>query len=217
MNGTEILDRIILEESRMRIFDPREPRISSIGLCNRRQVARALGRVADTIPWEYGEAGHVLENRVYERILRIYPDAVHEPAVETWIPGVYCHPDIYVPSERHCIQVKSGDASSASWGQLKPYHRDQVWGEWLAWMMTGPYAAGFDAIPLSYEVLYLDRSSFGRVRLSVPVRFDQRKAAHLIEKFWEVARSIEFEILPPRPKVRSWECYDCNLKGECWE
>ncbi len=203
-------------------FDPREPRVSKIGLCARRQVAEALGLIESTIPPELAEAGHLLELAAFNRIASVKGcrDAVHEPSVETWVPGVMCHPDIILPTNRHVIQVKSvRTADSGSWGDVAPYHRDQVLGEWAAFRATGGfYPRGsqrkYPFLPERYELLYLCRESWGLKYISVPVPWDRVRAEELKRKFLSIAAHIILEKLPPVPMKPEPDC-QFSLTNRC--
>ncbi len=210
-------------------FDPRQPRVSAIGLCVYRQVSRALGNhVEPEFPWIYGEAGHLLQYGAFMRIKAAYPDAENEVSVETVIPGVYCHPDIIIPSLKKCIQVKSADASSATYGNATPYQVDQCLMEWVSWQHSRQWTSedglrSGEFVPAEYEVLIRDRESYGRPDLdvSVPVRWDPNRARLLTAKFHEIDFYISAEILPQKPAKRQFDCWfstenHCVLFENCW-
>lgn len=210
-------------------FDPREPRVSCIGLCAYRQVSHALGLHAEReIPWVFAEAGHLLQWSAYLRIKEEYPDAEFEISVETVIPGVLCHVDIIIPSLGYLIEVKSQEHTAASYGKAHPYNIDQVLMQWVCFQHSGRWTSqdgkrAGELVPRGAEVFVRDRITYGHpdFDMSNPVRWDPNRAAALRRKFEEIHFHIETGIMPEKPRKREPDCYfsadnHCPLFENCW-
>ena len=231
MTSSEILQQAMDAETSP--FDKREPRVSKIGLCARRQVLEALGVIDNDIPWEFCEAGHILQYAAFQRVRSIFPFAEEEVAVETPIKGVYCHPDIVVLEENLCIQVKSSMAARDSFETVASYQRDQVLMEWVSWRHSRKYVHynreddcyNFNwphkkFVPSRYEILFLDRETYGKIHTSVNIPWDGVRARELQAKFEMIADCIAEWMVPPIPKTKQADCWlgqPCQIYNQCWK
>lgn len=213
IKATEIIDKVLAEERKPR-FPLREPRVSSIGYCEKAQVLKALTQKEEDIdifPWIYYESGYVLQDRVYNRIKKEYPDAIDEINVPTCIENVYCHPDIYIPSLGLCIQVKVRRESS-SFGILQKAHKEQCLLEWYFWVTAGYYKDKnkekiYQDVAKAYEVLYLGRESYGEKKVSIPIKYDRLTAESLANKYVSIQAHIDIGVPPKTPyKTPQTEC-----------
>lgn len=227
LNPADILAAIIVEERISPRFDPREPRVSAIGLCQRKQVfATFHPDKMPPFPWLYQESGHALQHRAFLRFKRRYPDAEEEVSVPH--PWGTCHPDIWIPSERMAIQVKTGTQAGVVGKDLKPSHRDQVLLEWALWREAGGCDAEdgvyVDGVPESYWVLLLSRDDWGGTTAANRVKWNGPRAEHLRARLGQIAAWIEAGIVPERDLTApNFECNDrvtgevlCPCRKECW-
>ena len=205
----EILEEIIQDERARSDFDPREPRVSAIGYCQRKQVARAHGIFMDYFPWYYGEMGHALQHRAFLRFKRRYVDAEEEVSVPHAVGT--CHPDIYLPTERLAIQVKTGSDNKANRANFDAANREQCLLEWASWRGAGHAITQdgrrIEGVPETYWLLLLGRESAGRVMGQSRVKWDPIRAARLQARLLETHAYIESETLPPVPSpMPTQEC-----------
>ena len=224
MTGKEIIEMVFKEEENTIIpdKDPRQPRVSMVWACPRRQVGIALGLVKNKIPWYYCEAGYVLQEQAFKRIKKKYPDAEQEVCVPTSSNDVFTHPDIFIPELNYCIQVKSGAESSSAFGIVKANHRDQVLLEWYFWILAGfcyneDKTVKINQVPSGYEIMYTGREGYGKVLVSIPVTYNANRASYLAQRFEMVAEHMAIGVLPDRLPKQNYECRECDLKTTCWE
>lgn len=143
ISATDIIDRAVADEARHKTFDPSEVRVSSIGDCRRKVVAKCLGYFDETIGWIYSKGGHVLQAVAFEYIRKLYPGAEEEVTIPTSAPGTWTHPDIFIPSLGLSSQVKSCKRNAVmayvERGEKLPKekHVEQVLLEWYFWRKAG--------------------------------------------------------------------------------
>lgn len=222
ITGKQILAKIINKEKNTvpEGKSHKVPRPSQIWICKRKHVGIAMELIKNDILWYYCEAGITLQTNAYNRIKKEYPDTVQEVAVPTGYPGIDTHPDIYIPSLKHCMQVKSASDTSTGFGKLKPYHKDQVLMEWYFWNKAGycitEEGERLNGVPVSYEILYLGRESYGEAMESVQITYNKMEADRLAERFEELVSCLELKILPQGLGKPGFECKGCGFTNMCW-
>ena len=216
-------------------FNFRHPRVSSVGICQRKNVATHLGLIENNVDQFYVEAGFSLQSRALWIIQQIFPGAVEEVAVPTNVEfegdHLITHPDIYIPEINLASQLKSCKEKIFSKSKiLKDYHHAQAMLEWYCWHKAGHCITmdnrRIDAVPDRYEVLYMARENYSITLESVPFHFDLKWGRELYNKFKETGEFVKRGELPPRPYTSpSFDCGwtdaegnwgACGLHELCW-
>ena len=206
-------------------FPRSQPRVSSIGYCMRKQVAKCLGMFEPAFPRKYTVWGHALQ-AFYAAELAKQMVVYNELEVRTSQLGVYCHPDIFVTDTRSSrgIQVKT----VGKWGMqklrvAKPEDIEQAQLEWWFWEQNGAmYGNSYVKSPLEYELLYVERPDVCEENwtdrlCTFPVSWDSTKMLELQDRFDYIANCITLEILPEPKHVKpQYECLECIFKQECF-
>ena len=212
----------IITESRAteqpRFLGIKTPRVSMIGYCDRRHVAKVLGIITSDISDFYCRSGYMLQDAVYNELKKVYPGTVQEVTVATTVEGGETHPDLFIPEIKHGVQVKS-DAENASFGKPKKAHQEQALLEWHFWRLSGQCVTEeglpIAMVPNTYELLYVGRESFGLNIISVPIKYDPVKARALQDRYENIMDYIEMEVLTEPLVQHEWQCGYCSMR--CFE
>lgn len=215
------------ERERSSRFDPARARPSAVGYCQLKTWAQATGRLQRDIPLFYVVAGYALQDWWFFNVIKpVHPDAEREVSVAT-VTGESTHPDIFIPSRKLAVQVKSCSKSAALNKVKKAHHTAQCLIEWASWhrerCCTTEDGRVIYGVPERYEVLLLCRDDYGITRNEIRVRWDALKAARLEAKLAETQFFIDHDIEPDCPYTKpTWECRDhqtgeaCPLYNHCW-
>jgi hypothetical protein len=219
--AVDLINRAVEEESRSRTFKRDQIRVSSIGSCARRNVAQAIGHIDGDIPWDYSEGGHMLEAAAGRRMRACNPLVEEQVGVPTGVVGTWTHPDVYVVHLGLGVQIKSTNRHIIrEWNEGRPHpvyrlpkkgQVDQALLEWFCWRQAGfcrtQDGRRINSVPTRYELLYLAREDFGHTRCSIPIEWDEARAAALYQEFLRRNEMLRWHELPEREKsAADWEC-----------
>lgn len=232
LDTAQLIDEALRIERQSPKFNPKEARVSAVGLCPRRQVVWAIDpefRGLSVFPWLYGESGHALQHRMFLRIQAMETDALEEVCVPTPLGG-WCHPDIYRPAADNATQVKTMSDAAVTSRTTHAYQVKQTLLEWHYWMKAGccyereddPFSV-IPGVPRTYGLLLVSRPSWGALRAYVPLKYDREKALRAAEQHERIQGHIDREEVPPHGRTRpDFEC-ESELTGElcplyklCW-
>lgn len=242
LSGAELLDAYEQKRIREPRYSYKEPRVSSIGGCERQQVNVMRGKITPRpFPIYYDLIGNGVELRLVEIYRELFGDdaVLHKCAVETCVEGVFCHPDIiladwYGPGMDHAIQLKTCskkwlDYSSAPKGGA--YQQATL--EWK-FLRDRPFYTHTTklgevverrAFISGYEILYVSRDISSLQWKSFPFEYNQRLAEELEGKFKRIAatgmkrnsrRDPEYLLDTNKLSRAGIECQGCEMTNVCW-
>lgn len=219
-------------------FNPRNPRVSSIGGCIRHNVAIMQGQVPprDVDPY-YTNMGYAMQYKLAIDLQEAGNEVVvQEIEVPTCIDGVFCHPDIWVQHNGVLtgIQVKTLETDEAVDKLEAPYPAavDQAR---LEWVFAHESKKAFRSVlrlyenhvfheaPSAYTVCYISRT--GTAYNWFPVEWSGKENRRLKNLFTQQVEMRDSGNLPERPYSRpgmqcSWDgprgTWVCPMYEVCW-
>lgn len=205
---------MLAERAKVEKFDPREIRLSEVGLCGRKQTLRAFGYESDA-PDERTlsifESGDEHEDTIYGLWAEQYPRKVKRQ-VTVRTPYGTGHIDIWVAPLKHIVESKSTTEKAVK--RLPMQHNvDQV----LMYLHFWGLAHGATA-----EIAYRVKET-GQV-ISFPVEYNERRALDLIANLVEIQGAVELiqEPLPIPDDYTAfsfpcaWATGRCPFWRHCW-
>lgn len=229
--SAEIQNKVVNNRFR---FDPKEIRLSAIGLCMRRQVLGALEPESSSpIPFEYDESGHLLQDALFQRIKTIYPHALAE--YEVHHDGGTGHIDVLIPPHStdaaDCpyliVEVKTMACGGMNYlSEPKESHLWQVKGQ-MYYLQENLRTQLLTLQAVDAEIIYLCRDHFGEHFRAFSVNFPSKEEiTEIVARIAQVERAIRQGEVPPVPFAKpEWQCtyktkggesVSCPFYGKCW-